>query len=40
LAGREKELGFDHPDMLKRLNNLGLVLVGHKKYKEVEEIYR
>ncbi|KIW09818.1 hypothetical protein PV08_11919 [Exophiala spinifera] len=40
LAGREKELGENHPDTLTSVNNLAVVLQDQGKYEEAEEMYR
>jgi tetratricopeptide (TPR) repeat protein len=40
LEGREKELGVRHPDTLKSVNNLALVLCEQGKYKEAEKLHR
>jgi len=40
LAGRETMLGFDHPQTLQCVGNLGVVQHRQEKYKEAEIIHR
>ena len=40
MAGREKALGPDHPDTLKSLNSLGILLSENGDYKGAEKLFR
>src|SRR5436305_1325941 len=40
LGLRETVLGKEHPDTLRSMNNLAVVLSGQGKHEQAEEIYR